>query len=212
MAFSPIGLVVGAALARDVKDRGRAGQIEILGGVLGTSPIGLVLLATLAKQAGVGTSSGPPNAPSEASVPDVRDASDLAEATAILKAHGLAGGRAQYVVSDSPKDAILGSAPEAGAVVALGTEVSVRVSAGLVVPTVTGLAVAEAERALETAGFASNLQLTDTPGAPGTVAKQDPAAGDLASSGDTVTVFVTRESRRGSTTTSGDEATTTEPV
>lgn len=213
MAFSPIGLVVGAALARDITDRGRAGQIEILGGVLGTSPMGLVLLATLAKQATANGPTGPtkPNSPAEASVPDVRDANDLAAAGGMLTSHGLAAGRTQYVVSDSPLGAILGSHPEGGAVVPVGTEVSILVSAGLVVPTVTGTPLADAESVLATADFQSAVRSVDDPGTPGTVTKQDPAGGDLASSGAVVTLFVAKSMPKGSVKTSGTEPTTPRP-
>ncbi|MDJ0314629.1 PASTA domain-containing protein [Arthrobacter sp. H35-D1] len=200
MAFSPIGMVVGAALARDIKDRGRASQIEILGGVMGASPMGLVLLATLAKEA---TGSGPidptkPNPPDLASVPDVRPAgSDLAVASEILTVHGLASGRPRAVLSDSPQGTILGSIPELGAFVALTTEVSVLISAGLLVPPVTGKLRADAEAVLKTAGFLSRVQSVDVSGTPDTVTEQDPVAGDFASSGDVITLSVVKASADG---------------
>ena len=200
MAFSPIGMVVGAALARDIKDRGRASQIEILGGVMGASPLGLVLLATMAKEA---TGSAPidptkPDPPDLATVPDVRPAgSDLAVAGEILTVHGLTSGRPRAVLSDSAQGTILGSFPEFGAFVALNTEVSVLISAGLLVPTVTGKLRADAEAVLTTAGFRPRVQSVDVAGTPDTVTEQDPAAGDFASSGDVITLIVVKSASDG---------------
>jgi serine/threonine-protein kinase len=221
MAISPIGLVVGAALARDIQDRGRASQIQILGGVMGTSPMGLVLLATLANDAKDAKPSRPgdptkPASPAEAAVPDVRDAgSDLAAAGGILKAHGLAAGQPRSVISEAPQDEIIGSEPRIGTLVPLATEVSIFVSAGLVVPTVTGKLRADAEADLETAGFRTSVQDIDGPGKPDTVKKQDPAAGDLASSGDVVTLFVIEappdEYGRASKSAAEEELTTLQP-
>lgn len=185
---------------------------------MGTSPMGLILLATLAKGATVGQPDGPtgPSSPAEASVPDVTVAGDdLAAAGGILKASGLTAGRTRPVVSDEPKDIILGSTPEAGTLVPLGTVVAVLVSAGLVVPNVAGMLRADAEAALATAGFGSTVEMMDVPGTPDAVKKQDPAAGDLASYGDAVTLFVVesppRKSGRASVVAAEEEPITSQP-
>jgi beta-lactam-binding protein with PASTA domain len=200
MAFSPIGLVVGAALARGVEDRGRASQIEILGGVLGASPMGLVLLSTLAKEATVSGLTEPtePNSPSAASVPDISTAKNLAEAGGMLKARGLTEGRPEYVLSSSSPDAILGSSPNAGALVPLGTKVSILVNAGLIVPPVTGMTCADAQSELEAAGFQWQVKPMEVPGKPGEVTKQDPGAGDLAFHDAWVTLYVVEKPHKAS--------------
>ncbi|MHA7269537.1 PASTA domain-containing protein [Arthrobacter sp. HLT1-20] len=208
MAFSLIGLVVGAALARDVQDRARASQIEILGGVLGASPMGLVLLTTLAKEATESKPTDPkkPKKPTEASVPDVSDAEDLTAAEGMLKAHGLVVGQQQYVLSDSTPDAILGSSPEAGTLVSLGAKVSILVNAGLIVPDVTGIALTDAQLALDAACFQCEVEFMDLPGKPGEVAKQDPGAGELAFSGDIVILSVVETPPERSSKTSSSAA------
>lgn len=200
MAFNPLGLLLGAALTRDVEDRARAAQIEVLGGVLGTTPVGLLVLGSMARQAAAET---PPDAtaPTEAAVPDVREAGDdLSAATETLTACGLVAAGTARVVSTAPQGVILGSTPEAGSVVALGTAVTINVSAGISVPAVTDKSVADAEDILGAAGFEVAIAATDIPGTPGVVVRQDPAAGKLASVGATVTLYANQLAKGGTST------------
>ncbi|QIS14222.1 hypothetical protein [Nocardia arthritidis] len=50
MTFNVLGFVLATALTRDMKDRDQASQLELLGGLMGSSPLGLVLIATVAGQ------------------------------------------------------------------------------------------------------------------------------------------------------------------
>jgi len=191
MPISPLGLVLGAALAQGVKDPAKATQIEVLGGVLGPSPIGLVVLATLARQGAVTGQPPGGGGPTEATVPDVRDAGDDLEAAArLLESRGLTAGTTARIISEAPMETILGSDPEPGTLVRLKTAVTINVSAGLIVPTVTKLRLEEAERTLSDAGFDSELTETDIPGDPDVGVKQTPDGNAFASAGDRVTLYV----------------------
>jgi hypothetical protein len=51
LTFSAPGLVLGAVLAQNVPDQPTKTELELLGGMFGSSPLGLVLLVALANQA-----------------------------------------------------------------------------------------------------------------------------------------------------------------
>jgi hypothetical protein len=193
MIFSPVGLVLGAALTQNLADRNEATRIELLGGVFGATPLGLVLITTLAQQAGGGPGVRPvpggAGAPTEAEVPNVTEADDLVAAGELVRSRGLTVAGTASVISEEAKDTILGSNPEAGAVVRLGAGVTILVSGGLRVPDVTGKKLTDAETEVQRDGFTPVPKETDVRGPADTVIKQDPAGGDFASKDDEVTLF-----------------------
>jgi serine/threonine-protein kinase len=103
--------------------------------------------------------------------------------------------------STLPAGSVTGQTPTAGTPVVSGAEITLGVSTGnppaptgTPVPDVVGQDRADAEDALKLAGFKVKVEETQTSSAdPGKVVRQDPAFGDMAQRGDTVTIFVATE-------------------
>jgi len=94
-----------------------------------------------------------------------------------------------------PKGIVIGQAPQAGKTVAQGTAVTLLVSngpPGVAMPDVTGLAAADALRALQAKGLAPTLKQVASSQAPGTVVGQSPAAGKRAKRGTKVVLQVAK--------------------
>jgi hypothetical protein len=210
MAFNVLGFALGSALTRDLADRERATQISLMGGLLGGNLTSVALLAAIASQgstAGNGTRPLPapgPAKPTRVQVPDLPD--DASRAQLTVTTHTLAA-TAVPVISDEPKDVVIGSDPPAGAVVSQDTPVTVHVSAGVPVPDVTGKTRKEAEAIVSAAGFVDfDVRHSDKEGPPDVVEHQDPPAGTLEDVGTSeVTVFVFgRKGKRRLAATGGD--------
>jgi beta-lactam-binding protein with PASTA domain len=127
-------------------------------------------------------------------VPDLLNSEQAAAAEA-LTSRGLRSG----VVSVLPQGAdatpgnVVSQAPPAGTVVDKGSAVSYLVAAG--VPALVGLTQDEATAALTALGLVAVPRLQSGDAIPGTVIKQDPAAGTSAVAGQEVTIIVA-ESRQ----------------
>ncbi|MDT5355394.1 MAG: hypothetical protein QOJ56_3926 [Mycobacterium sp.] len=197
MMFSPLGLVMGAALSQKVKDPQKKSEIELLGGVLGSSPMGIVLLATLAQQAGTttgtttGTTASGSDKPTETQVPDVTELVG-ASVTGALESRGLTLAGTESAISSEPIGTLISSRPVAGSVVALGTAVTVVASGGLQVPDVVNLTLNDATLKLER-DFAPMVVRSSEefePGPDDVVIKQDPAAHTFHSAGEMVDLTV----------------------
>ncbi len=109
----------------------------------------------------------------------------------------VAGAESQGYSSDVERGKVLSQSPEPGRRVEKGAPVDIVLSAGpepslVVVPDLTGLAVADAERALSSVGLAMGSAKEEYREgvAPGLVAAQTPAAGELAAPGSAVDVVV----------------------
>src|SRR5207248_2533960 len=93
MQFNPLGFTLAAAMTSDLQDRTRAAQISFLGGMLGASPAGAVLLAVAARDGrlgpgpGVAPPGGAPPAPVRVQVPEIPD--DPKGAKNVLESRGL---------------------------------------------------------------------------------------------------------------------------
>jgi eukaryotic-like serine/threonine-protein kinase len=185
MAFNVLGFALASALTKDLEDRQRATQLSLLGGLMGNSPAGLLVVASAAQQDGGGTPPGP--GPTRVAVPEVGE--DIEGAKRILKARGLKASVVD-VTDDHPIGDVLGSDPEAGTIVAVGSTVAVLVSAGLIVPDVVGEKQADGEAFIVEAGFVAVVEEAEDPGAKGLVQKQQPAGGSFLSAGSEVTLFV----------------------
>ncbi|MBB6344780.1 beta-lactam-binding protein with PASTA domain/predicted Ser/Thr protein kinase [Nonomuraea muscovyensis] len=118
---------------------------------------------------------------------------DRAAATAALKRAGLVAGAVTQVGSRQRVGRVLDSRPAAGASVARGSAVTLRVSAGLAVPAVAGLQRAAAESALRAAGLAVGGVGTTCSAKPdGQVLSSKPGAGTRVSGGAKVALVVSR--------------------
>jgi beta-lactam-binding protein with PASTA domain len=105
------------------------------------------------------------------------------------------GSKLVQTPSRRPKDIVIGQAPRAGGSVAQGTAVTLLVSKGppgVALPDVTGLAAADAVRALRSRGLAANLQQVASAQAPGTVVAQSPKPGARAKKGTTIVLQVAK--------------------
>jgi beta-lactam-binding protein with PASTA domain len=175
---------------------------------LGGSPAGIALLAVAAGQRRTGAPAVPTAAapattaapqivplPRRVQVPEVPDDQD--EAVQVLQNHGLVG-TIEQVASDEPIDNVIGTDPEAGTLVRMGSTVTVLVSAGARVPNVTGQELEEAEKALRASGFTvGDTQISKTQtGREGVVADQDPKGGTYADAESAVTLILFRPRRR----------------
>lgn len=113
---------------------------------------------------------------------------DLDSAAAKFESIGLSIGSTSARASVEPKDSIISHSPPAGAVVAVGSVVSVVVSAGGItraepVPPVVGLSRTEAVEKLEGWDVASSSEVDETV-RPDTVIDQRPAGGTVTTSRD----------------------------
>ncbi|MGE5527411.1 MAG: PASTA domain-containing protein [Methanosarcina sp.] len=158
MQFNPLGFALTAAMTRDLPESRRA-QVNLLGGMMGPSPVGAVLLGVAARQGGLqapteGTVSlpgGGASPPEEVEVPELFEEDPELTAEAI-KARELVPETVE-VVSDEPVGKPIGIRPQPGSVVPVGTHVAVLVSKGLKVPDVRGKNLEEATSILSGAGF-----------------------------------------------------------
>ncbi len=97
--------------------------------------------------------------------------------------------------SNKPKGIVIAQKPDSGKSVLQGTEVALVVSkgpAGVAMPDVTGLAAADAVKALQQRKLVATLQQVSSTEAPGTVVAQDPAPGKRAKPGTKVTLQVAK--------------------
>ncbi len=190
---------MGAALSQNVEDANKKTEIELLGGMVGSSPMGIVLLATLAQEAGASTGGTTPGqgGPAESQVPDV--IGNTADAVGdLLTSRGLTLAGTETAISDQPIGTIIATTPAADTVVGLGTGVTIVVSAGLPVPNVVGKDIDTAIQVLASCSFG----FTVTPATPGqgpvdTVIAQNPVAGTFLSSDLTVDLTVPKGRSKG---------------
>jgi beta-lactam-binding protein with PASTA domain len=94
-----------------------------------------------------------------------------------------------------PRGIVVGQAPKAGKSVPQGTAVALVISTGppgVAMPDVTGLAAADAVRALQARGLQPTLQQVASSQPPGTVIAQKPDAGKRAKRGTAVTLQVAK--------------------
>ncbi|MBG0815821.1 PASTA domain-containing protein [Planomonospora sp. ID82291] len=118
---------------------------------------------------------------------------ERSEARRVLEDAGLAAGSVVRADSAEPIGRVLGSVPEARTVVARGTRVRLRISAGVPVPDLTGLRRKAAGDALRAAGLgvgAVTALCSDRPS--GQVLATSPGAGERISSGGAVAMTVAR--------------------
>lgn len=118
---------------------------------------------------------------------------DRAAAVAALKRAGLVAGTVTQADSRQRIGRVLDSSPAAGASVTKGAAVTLRVSAGVPVPAVTGLRRGSAETALRAAGLAVGGVGTSCSARPdGEVLSSKPGAGTRVSGGAKVALVVAR--------------------
>jgi len=183
MTFNALGFVLANAFTQKLEDRQRATQLNLMGAMMGDSPLGLVMVASLANQTGgSGGGSGPPGPGGGSAlvlVPDVRPADSYDEAAELLTGLGLKAIRADTKTEDSDIGTVLGSIPDAGELVRPGTTVTVAVSVGRPVPDVVGMDSGNATEVLRLVGFAADVYVVSHQSTgPDKVFKQDPAAGE----------------------------------
>ncbi|MGV9779672.1 PASTA domain-containing protein, partial [Streptosporangium sp. NPDC003464] len=118
---------------------------------------------------------------------------DRSEALRLIEKAGLVAGALTATDSDRRIGQVLSSRPEAGTLVAKGTEVDLAVSAGVTVPVLTGLRREQAEAAVTRAGLVPGGVTTRCSAGPaGQVLASTPGAGERVSSGGVVTLVVSR--------------------
>jgi serine/threonine-protein kinase len=129
-------------------------------------------------------------------VPDVAGY-EAEHARLLIESAGLRVGNTESTTAPTPRNVVVNTRPPAGTTLVPGGSVTLVVSVGtasLRVPSLTGLSIEEARRALETAGLVLGTWFgqTTTEVAPGEVFFQDPAAGTLSAPGTAVHVRVAR--------------------
>jgi eukaryotic-like serine/threonine-protein kinase len=125
-------------------------------------------------------------------VPDLVNLSSPEDARALLQQNGLLLGPVKQVDSDKAAGTVLRQDPDAGTQVDIGSQVSIRVSNGLVkIPDVVGAPQAQAQSDLTNAGFQYSVVTQETSQeSPGTVLAQSPVANTPAAKGTLVTITV----------------------
>ena len=202
MRFNPMGLILASALTKDLKDRKRAQTITLLGGMMGGSPAGLLVLATAAREEREdGAVAGPkravavaekelPPAEEQEQLVEVPELSDDEEAAVTeLRASDLEAVVVR-VMSDDQIGRVMRSEPKAGEIVPAGSVVQVLVSKGLRVPDVVGMQADKAEALLSSMEFEVTRRDARKQGTEGTVLKQTPAAGEYVNANTTIVIFV----------------------
>jgi serine/threonine-protein kinase len=184
MAFSVLGFALASSLTQDLEDRERASGLNLLGGVLGNSPLGLVLVASAAGDGGRETAAA---GPTRVQVPPVGDS--VAKSELALTASGLNSDEVKVSAAD-PIGAVLGTDPEPGTVVDIGSTVTILVSAGVRVPDVLGMEEPDAKAILEAVGLVAAVKGVPGKGDPGLVLTVTPTAGELVEPRSTVTLDV----------------------
>lgn len=125
-------------------------------------------------------------------VPEVRGLA-VDEAVGVLERAGFTVGDIGRDDGPAVRDIVLASVPAVGDRVSAGAVIALRAASGLnAVPAVAGMALAEAQGALSTAGFASRVAVGGS-GAPGVVATTVPTSGQSAPVGTVVVLQVPAE-------------------
>jgi serine/threonine-protein kinase len=194
--ISIFGFVLGSTLATNQgADQQQATQVGLIGSVLGVTPVGVIVTNELARRAGedaaaAGGQAGQPGAAVPVPVPDVTGQS-ADDAVEDLRANGLNATQTQVTSKNTAIGVIDSQNPQAGQVVATGSNVQLFVSKGTIVPNVVGLTEQAATDRLKNAGLAASAQEAPSATVPqGEVAKQDPAAGQSVDPGTEVTISV----------------------
>ncbi len=147
----------------------------------------------------------------EVEVPDVLDMSEAAARVAIERA-SLVPDVVQAPHPTTPAGRVIAQEPVGGAKVQKDSFVRITVSSGpetVVVPSVSGMSVSQATSRLQEAGFRVTQRTEHSASVPaGSVAGTDPAAGEAAPKGSTVTLIVS--SGPAPTTTTTPATTTTQ--
>lgn len=204
-----MGFVLATALTRNLPDRQKALEIDLLGGIMGNSALGLVLVTTLAQQQKTtlqqdtapqqqsAPQPGPVPAvestPGLVEIPDIREHATFDRAAALLAGFGLVAAEIK-VISRRPVGAVVESIPAAGTLAPAGSTVQVAVSVGKQVPTVVGSMFEAAKQVLEQDEFTVERRPSGTAGTPDVVLAQDPAGGTYASAGDVVVLSAASKS------------------
>jgi membrane peptidoglycan carboxypeptidase len=137
-----------------------------------------------------------PPTPKRANIPNVVGKTQAQAATVLRNAHFVPV--AQPIDDAAPKGTVVSQSPSGGSSAELGTSVTIDVSTGKpatkAVPTVTGLALADAKAALTKRGFAVVIKNTvvTNPVKVGVILAQSPGGGTQAQQGSTVTITVGR--------------------
>jgi PASTA domain-containing protein len=192
MQFSPVNFALTAAMTSGV-DEPRRSQINLVGGMMGPSPVGALLLG--AAVAGRDTATEGPKRlpggrttrPRMAQVPAVPRNVDQAEER--IRSRGLEP-TVTPVVGEEGFGQAIGTLPEAGEIVPLGSHVAILVGNGLEIPDVVGKELADAIDALKKAGFES-IEYGEAEA--GTVEEQAPEPGNYVNPAQTVTLTVVEE-------------------
>jgi beta-lactam-binding protein with PASTA domain len=205
MAISLFGLVIGNVLATNQGvSQEDAARIGLVGGLLGTTPIGVLVTSELARQAAPAaptqttrTGSGDGRATTSVTprgglvpVPDVIGES-REDAIRDLADGQLRAAESRVRSTETEIDFVDSQSPKAGEVVRTGSTVNLFVSKGVRVPELVGLSEKSADDRLTRAGLVAKHRETPSSTIPeGEVAKQDPSPGADVNPGSDVEVFV----------------------
>ncbi len=191
--FNVVGFLLGRTMAEreNVTDQNAVNRIGLIGGVMGFSPVGVVLTTELARREGA--AAAPATQPgAKVQVPDVVDLS-VEVAKAELNNLGLQAQLAE-VRSNAVPGIVVAQDPKEGTLVSAGSAVTLTVSTGdgfVKVPDVTDIPFAEAKKTIEGLNFTLvRLELKADDAFTEKVMIQVPAADEKAEPGSAVTVIV----------------------
>jgi hypothetical protein len=140
MPFDIAGFLVGRTLGthQGISDTAVLNRLALVGGVMGTSPTGVVLMNLIAQRE-AGDIAPPPPSPTapptqaiQVEVPDITDM-HFREATRKLEQLGLTALR-RDLYSTTSKDTVVGQDPVAKTIVPQGAQITILVSLGAEIP------------------------------------------------------------------------------
>jgi hypothetical protein len=140
MPFSIAGFLVGRTVAerQGITDDAVLNRLSLLGGVMGSSPMGLVMTTLLAQREAENNvpqpQPSPPVSSIQVEVPEVTDL-PFRDAKNKLESLGLAVTRRELYSITTPKDYVIKQSPEPKSIVSQGATVTLSVSLGSELPT-----------------------------------------------------------------------------
>lgn len=162
MPFSIAGYLVGRVVGerQGITDDTVLNRLALMGGIMGTTPMGVVMTTVLAQREAEDTAPTIPTTPTpppvQIEVPDVRELS-FSEAQRKLESLGLVIVRRELYSITTPKESIINQNPEPKAIVSQGASITLSVSLGSELPSEctppqTGTAGANAKKTPQPAG------------------------------------------------------------
>jgi beta-lactam-binding protein with PASTA domain len=194
MPFNVLAFALGERIAaqRGVTDPANARRIGLIQGVLGLSPVGVVVGSELAAREAAAAAAAPGGGPGTTRSVQVPPLSRLpqTDAAQVLQDNQLTLGTVSTADAPDEPGTVTAQDPAANTYAPVGSAVNIVVSSGVAVPSVVGQPEDDAEAALDDARLVPVIRREPNPADAGQVFGQDPKAGTRVAGNSTVTLQV----------------------